>query len=111
DGDIPSPARHNLPQQRTRFIGRSAPLAAMDRLLRQSRLLTLGGIGGSGKTRLALEFARQRLGEFPDGAWFVDLAPLRDPNRVAAACAAAVGIATDAEAPSPDRLAAYLATR
>jgi DNA-binding winged helix-turn-helix (wHTH) protein len=68
--------RHNLPDPRTRFIGREAALADLARLLRSTRLLTLTGIGGCGKTRLALQFAQQQLEAFSDGVWFVDLAPL-----------------------------------
>jgi len=108
--DEPAPPRHNLPEQRTRFIGRTAALAELDRLLPQSRLLTLTGIGGCGKTRLALQFARQRLADFPDGVWFVDLAPLREPERVTAACAAALGLGKDSDV-SADGLTAELAER
>ena len=68
----------NLPQPRTRFIGREAALADCARLLATSRLITLSGIGGCGKTRLAQELARQQLDAFADGVWFVDLAPLQD---------------------------------
>lgn len=108
-GKSPAPARHNLPEQRTRFIGRAAALAELARLLAQSRLLTLTGIGGCGKTRLALQFAQQQLADFPDGVWFIDLAPLKEPGRVAAACATTLGL-QDAELPA-DRLAAHLAER
>ena len=104
-------ARHNLPEQRTRFIGRRAELAELEGLLAQSRLLTLTGIGGCGKTRLALQFARQRLADFPDGVWFVDLAPLNESGRVAAACAAAVDPGADSDARPIERLAAHLAER
>ena len=61
-GGAPDEARHNLPEQPTRFIGRMAALAELEGLLAQSRLLTLTGIGGCGKTRLALQLAGQRLG-------------------------------------------------
>lgn len=110
-GVAPAPPRHNLPEQRTRFIGRTAALAELERLLPQTRLLTLTGIGGSGKTRLALQLAQQRLGDFPDGVWFVDLAPLRSPERVATACAAALELGTESEGPPVDRLVAHLAER
>jgi predicted ATPase/DNA-binding winged helix-turn-helix (wHTH) protein len=107
----PKPPPHNLPAPRTRFIGREAALAALARLLPTARLLTLTGIGGCGKTRLALQFAHQRLADFPDGTWFVDLAPLNDGARVPAACAAALGIREDGDTPPRDRLIAHLASR
>jgi len=106
-----SQPRHNLPEQRTRFIGRTAALVDLALLLPQKRLLTLVGIGGCGKTRLALQFAQQRLADYRDGVWFVDLAPLRAPERVAAACAAALELARDSETLPADRIAAHLAGR
>lgn len=106
-----SAARHNLPEQRTRFIGRAAALADLARLLPQTRLLTLTGIGGCGKTRLALQFAQQRLADFADGVCFVDLAPLKESDRVAYACAAALMIDKAGEVPSAERLAQLLAER
>src|SRR5262245_27412088 len=65
-----------LPIPLTRFVGREAELAAAAALLGATRLLTVTGPGGAGKTRLALELASKLAGEFPDGAWFVDLSPL-----------------------------------
>jgi len=103
--------RHNLPEPRTRFIGREAALADLARLLPQTRLLTLTGIGGCGKTRLALQFARQQLTAFPDGAWFVDLTALKSADRVAAACAVALGFGSGPDAPSAERVAAQIAAR
>jgi predicted ATPase/DNA-binding winged helix-turn-helix (wHTH) protein len=103
--------RHNLPEQRTRFIGRTTALADLARLLPQTRLLTLTGIGGCGKTRLALQCAQSSLDDFADGAWFVDLAPISEPERTASVCAAALGLATESEAALTDRLAAHLAGR
>jgi non-specific serine/threonine protein kinase len=88
DIDVPN----NLPRQRTRFIGRERELAECARLLGDTRLLTLTGIGGSGKTRLALRLAESLLPSHPDGVWFVDLAPLTDAGRVAAAVASALGV-------------------
>ena len=72
----------NLPKQRTHFIGRERELAECARLLGETRVLTLTGIGGCGKTRLALKLAEHMLPSFTDGAWFVDLAPLHDGSRV-----------------------------
>jgi predicted ATPase/DNA-binding winged helix-turn-helix (wHTH) protein len=83
---------NNLPQWRTRFIGREAALADCATLLRDNRLLTLTGIGGCGKTRLAQELAQRQLQAFPDGVWFVDLGPLQEAHRVAATIAATLGL-------------------
>ena len=69
---------HNLPGERTHFIGRERELAECARLLGDTRVLTLTGIGGCGKTRLALKLAERMLPSFPDGVWFVDLAPVTD---------------------------------
>ncbi len=108
--DLGSP-KHLLPQPRTTFIGREQAGAELSRLLANTGLLTLTGVGGSGKTRLALECARRWAADFPDGTWFVDLAPLQSPQRVASACAAALGLAVEGEAAMPERLAAHLADR
>lgn len=106
-----APQRHNLPQPRTRFIGRESALADLARLLPSTRLLTLTGIGGCGKTRLALQFARQQLAAFADGVWFVDLAPLNDARRVASACAAVLGLREEGDGPLLPRLLEHLGSR
>lgn len=105
------PARHNLPESRTRFIGREAALADLARVVPQSRLTTLIGIGGSGKTRLALQFARDQIDAFEGGVWFVDLAPLDSAQRVAGACVAALGLSERSEPALADRIAAHLTER
>jgi predicted ATPase len=69
---------NNLPQQVTTFIGREKELAELKRLLVRTRLLTLTGSGGCGKTRLCLQGAADSLERFPDGVWLVELAPLAD---------------------------------
>jgi len=107
----PARQRHNLPDARTRFIGREGALADLARLLPTTRLLTLTGIGGCGKTRLAAQFAQQQLDAFADGVWFVDLAPLKDAARVAATCAAVFGIGEEGERPLMQRLLEHLALR
>jgi predicted ATPase/DNA-binding winged helix-turn-helix (wHTH) protein len=107
----PAPPRHNLPEPRTRFIGREEALADLARLLPSTRLLTLTGIGGCGKTRLALQFAQQQRVTFPDGAWFVDLAPLKDAERVASACAAVLGLREEGDGPLMQRLLEHLSAR
>jgi predicted ATPase/class 3 adenylate cyclase/Tfp pilus assembly protein PilF len=73
---------HNLPIQLTTFIGREQELAEIAALLDRNRLVTLTGLAGTGKTRLALQVAAEVLGIFPDGAWFVELAHLTDPALV-----------------------------
>ncbi len=72
----------NLPLQLTTFIGRERDLAALEQLLSTARLVTLTGVGGSGKTRLAVQVARQVGENFPDGVFFVDLVPLHEPELV-----------------------------
>src|SRR5215217_2682097 len=67
---------HNLPASRTTFVGREREMVEVKRMLAMTRLLTLTGAGGSGKTRLALEVARDLVGAYPDGVWLVELAPL-----------------------------------
>jgi non-specific serine/threonine protein kinase len=77
---LPETPRHNLPTQLTSFIGHDDDLEEYAALLEQTRLLTLTGIGGCGKTRLAVELAKRVLQSFPDGAWYVDLASLLDQS-------------------------------
>jgi len=107
--------RHNLPVSLTPFVGRESELAEVEGRLGRARLLTLIGVGGVGKTRLALESAGRTLGSFPDGAFFVDLAPVRDPDLVVQAVASAVGAVVDRQAADLHellgRLAEYLAGR
>jgi predicted ATPase/DNA-binding winged helix-turn-helix (wHTH) protein len=88
----PSATPHNLPTARSRFIGRTQALQTAARLLARVRLLTFTGIGGCGKTRLALQLAQAQLARYPDGVWFVDLAPLQEPQRVAHALADALEV-------------------
>jgi predicted ATPase/DNA-binding SARP family transcriptional activator len=83
---------HNLPLQLTRFIGRERELAAVKDLLATHRLVTLTGVGGGGKTRLALQVAADRLSSFTDGVWLVELAPVRDPALVLPAVVAVFGV-------------------
>ena len=83
---------NNLPQQVTSFIGRERELADAKRLLESTRLLTLLGMGGLGKTRLSLQIAADVLEKYPDGVWFVDLASIKDPALVPSAAAQAMGV-------------------
>ena len=91
-----------LPVQLTSFIGRDAEMMQVRALLAGSRLVTLTGAGGVGKTRLALQIAAGVLAEFPAGVWQVDLAPLTDATLVAVTVARAVGLA---EAPGLSAMA------
>src|SRR5437879_47619 len=84
--------RGNLPGNLTSFVGRRNELADAKRQLGEWRLVTLTGIGGVGKTRLALHLASQSDRAFADGVWLVDLAALRDPGLVAHAAATALGL-------------------
>jgi predicted ATPase/class 3 adenylate cyclase len=83
---------NNLPVQLTSFVGREREKAEVKRILSTTRLLTLAGIGGVGKTRLALEVAAEASGDFRDGVWLVELAPLADPLLVPQALTSALGI-------------------
>jgi len=91
-GGVPVVPPNNLPLARTRFVGREQALTDCAGLLRDNRLLTLSGIGGCGKTRLAQELAHRQLRAFPDGVWFVDLGPLQEAQRVPATVAGTVGV-------------------
>jgi predicted ATPase/class 3 adenylate cyclase len=73
---------NNLPAQLTTFIGREGEIAEITKALESHRLLTLTGPGGIGKTRLSAQVAAQLLETFPDGVWFVELAPLSDPDLI-----------------------------
>jgi predicted ATPase/DNA-binding XRE family transcriptional regulator len=84
--------RHNLPVSLTNILGRERELAMLQKRLSDRRLITLTGPGGVGKTRLALELARNVVARFPDGAWLVELAPLADPSLVAARVATTLGM-------------------
>jgi predicted ATPase/class 3 adenylate cyclase len=86
---------NNLPQQATRFIGREQVLMELQRLFAKTRVLTLTGSGGCGKTRLCLQIAADSLEQFADGAWIVELAPLSDANRLPLTVAIALGLRED----------------
>jgi predicted ATPase/DNA-binding CsgD family transcriptional regulator/Tfp pilus assembly protein PilF len=84
--------QHNIPAALSSFVGREREMVEAERALAMTRLLTLTGVGGSGKTRLALEVARELAGTYPDGAWLVELAPLSNLELVPQAVAAALGV-------------------
>ena len=91
-GGRPEAPRHNLAPPLTSFVGREREIADVHRLLTAGGLLTLTGVGGAGKTRLAEEAARRLLGSYPDGVWFADLTRVADPRLVADAVAASIGL-------------------
>ena len=101
----------NLPVQLSSFVGRESEIAEVERLLDQTRLLTLTGPGGSGKSRLALAVAEELLPRFGDGAWFVDLAPVTDPALVPAALAKALGVPEAGDRPVLDGVKEHLRDR
>jgi hypothetical protein len=91
--------RHNLPVQLSSFVGREHELSAVKNALRDGRLATLTGIGGCGKSRLALETAAALVDEFRDGVFLVDLAPLTEPDRVPSAVASVLGVGEQPQRP------------
>lgn len=101
-------APNNLPQRLTTFIGREREKDAVVRLLGRSRLLTLTGTGGSGKTRLALEVASCVGDEYPQGVWLVELASISDPALPVQEVAALLGVREEPGKPLLDTLAAFL---
>ena len=96
---------HNLPAQVSSFIGREAELAAVRALVARSRLVTLTGAGGAGKTRLALQVAAGLADGAGDGVWFADLAPLGDPDLVTVTVAGALGVRLEPGRPVLEALA------
>ena len=101
----------NLPEQLTGFIGRNRELAQVAELLSAHRLVTLTGPGGTGKTRVALRVASELLAEYRDGAFFVDLAPIRDPALVPLAVAKALGVGVDPGGDALTTVRAHLSDR
>src|SRR5262245_1526419 len=104
---VPRPA-HNLPVQLSSFIGRARELAEIGRLLSSTRLLTLTGPGGCGKTRLALAAAEGQAGTFADGVGWVELAALVDPAFLPQAVARALAINEQPGRPLAELLVAHL---
>src|SRR5437879_12832337 len=82
---------HGLPAVLTSFVGRRHEMAEVKRLLSESRMVTLTGVGGVGKTRLALRVALDVQRAFPDGGWLVELAELADPELLAQRLGAGFG--------------------
>jgi predicted ATPase/class 3 adenylate cyclase len=99
---------NNLPTQLTTFVGRERELAEALTLLRSSRLITLTGPGGTGKTRFSLQLAAAAADRFPDGVWFVALEPVRDPTLVAPTIARALGVVDSRSRPAVEVLAEHI---
>src|SRR5215216_1319610 len=99
---------NNLPTQLTSFVGREKELADVRRLLQNTHLLTLIGPGGTGKTRLSIQAASEMLDQYPDGIWFVELAPILDPSLVPRTTAIAIGLRYEPQRPVIDMLCDYL---
>ncbi len=104
NADLPN----NLPQQLTSFIGREKESDEVRALLRKTRLLTLTGSGGSGKTRLSLQVAADVLEDYPDGVWLIELAALTDPTFVTQAVAQTLGLREETGKPLLQTLTEHL---
>lgn len=102
---------NNLPQQLTAFFGRERELEEIRSLLKKVRLLTLLGMGGLGKTRLSLQIAADELDAYPDGVWFLDLAPIRDPALIPQVAAHCLHLQEEAGRAITDTLCAFLKQR
>jgi predicted ATPase/DNA-binding SARP family transcriptional activator len=108
---LPTPRRHNLPLQGTPFVGRRQELGELDRLLAptaEARLVTVVGPGGMGKTRLALEAASRQLAHYPDGVWFVSLAPVQSAEAIVPTVAQVLGVSFFGADPPRQQLLRYL---
>jgi hypothetical protein len=92
---------NNLPEQVTSFVGREEVIEQIKSALGRSRLVTLTGSGGSGKTRAALEAAEDLLDSYPEGVWFVDLGPVIDESLVVKAIASALNVREQAGSTQP----------
>ena len=101
----------NLPRQVSTLVGRDAEVDAVSELVRSHRLVTLTGVGGVGKTRLAIEIGAELSGEFDDGVWIAELAGVGDPGAVPAALATVLSIAPQGDAPLIDTVADAVAGR
>ncbi|MBS1718330.1 MAG: tetratricopeptide repeat protein [Armatimonadetes bacterium] len=106
-----SQAKNNLPPQMTAFIGREKQIGELEELLGKSRLLSLTGAGGCGKSRLALQVAALAVDDFEAGVWLVELAALSDPSQVAVTVGGVFGLKEDANRPMETTLCEYLANK
>jgi class 3 adenylate cyclase len=102
---------NNLPQQVSSFVGREEVLRQVKTVFEATRLLTLLGVGGLGKTRLSLQVGADVMDEYPDGVWFVELAPLPDPRLVPQAVASALGVVEESGRPVQEALVKHVHDR
>ncbi|TMH32332.1 MAG: adenylate/guanylate cyclase domain-containing protein, partial [Betaproteobacteria bacterium] len=102
---------NNLPLQLTSFIGRELEVIEVKKLVRKHRLVTLLGVGGIGKTRLSLQAAADVMGDYPDGVWFVELAPVTDARLVPQAVASVLGVKEEVGRPVIEALVKYVRDR
>ena len=101
----------NLPAQTTSFVGRDVEVKELGEQVRAHRLVTLTGVGGVGKTRLAIQVAAELIPDFPDGVWLIELAPVGDPGAVPDAVASVLGITSQASSTVTDSIAQALSSR
>src|ERR1700758_4758251 len=104
-------ASQRLPVQLTSFVGRGAELSQLRDLLAENRLVTVTGAGGVGKTRVAIHVAAQVAREVSDGIWYVDLAPITDPDLVPVAAARAFGLPDQPGRSTMDTITRFIADR
>lgn len=102
---------NNLPHQATSFLGREKELSEVKTLLDSARLLTLLGMGGLGKTRLSLQAAAEEMHNYPDGVWFLDLAPIRDDALVVSEAAQVLGVREEPDRSLLQSVCAHLKAR
>jgi predicted ATPase/class 3 adenylate cyclase/DNA-binding CsgD family transcriptional regulator len=103
--------KQHLPSQFTSFVGRIAEIETVRQIIADNRLVTLTGAGGVGKTRLAVQVADQMDGDFGDGVWYVDLAPITDPDVVPVAVTRALGLPDQAGRSTMETLNRVIAGR
>jgi len=106
-----APGVHGVPAALTSFVGRAVPVEEVAGLLERCRLVTVTGPGGSGKTRLACEVAKQVAGRFVDGVWLAELAQVADPAQVAPVVAGGLGIRDQRGQPAAEAVVRVLARR
>ena len=102
---------NNLPQLMTSFLGREREMADVKGMLSKARLITLLGMGGLGKTRLSLQVAAEVTPLYPDGVWFIDLAPIRDPGLVVSEVAQVLDVMEERGRPLLQTVCGHLKTR